>query len=611
MRWSAPAVLVSVVLLVAGIGAAQTGPTLPGIDVSHHQGSIDWPAVAADGTRFSFIKATEGRTFTDPNYATNRAAAAAAGVKVAAYHFARPDTDPGDPQAEADHLVDVAQVDTGNVVPALDMEVTGGLGPPALISWTRAFLERVLSRTGIRPAIYASPNFWTNALADTGEFAAAGYPLWIAHWGVSSPTVPAGNWGGRGWTFWQWTNCDQVAGISGCVDGDRFLGTDLAPVTVHVLSAQTTGAGSVTSGDARLDCGAVCRVTYGPGSDVTLTATPAPGGSFVGWGGDCLGTVPACTLRMDVDRTVTAAFSGTPAGTLALSPTASSARGGQAASLTATLTDANGQPVQGSQVSFAVTGANEAAGSTPTDASGQATFVYTGYHPGADTVTAEANGARGTASVSWQGCPGYSSDPRSQIVGTPGNDELTPSVEASVICGLGGNDTLRGATGNDVLLGGDGDDVLVGGGEDDDLRGGAGADRLYAQDGNDFLDGDEGDDYLSAGPGDDVLTGGPGNDRLYAAGGADRIYGEDGADYMSAWTGDDLVSGGAGNDAMAGGSGNDRMVGGPGADRMYGQDGTDRLYAKDGEADRVSAGPGADVCSADRGDVAYGCETRT
>src|SRR6266540_2818609 len=68
-----------------------TAPTFQGIDVSHWQGTIDFDAVAGAGVRFVFAKATEGQTFDDPNYATYRADAAAAGLAFGAYHYARPD----------------------------------------------------------------------------------------------------------------------------------------------------------------------------------------------------------------------------------------------------------------------------------------------------------------------------------------------------------------------------------------------------------------------------------------------------------------------------------------------------------------------------------------
>jgi lysozyme len=58
-----------------------------GIDVSHHQGSIDWQRVANDGISFAYIKASEGATFTDPRFAENWLGADGAGLDRGAYHF--------------------------------------------------------------------------------------------------------------------------------------------------------------------------------------------------------------------------------------------------------------------------------------------------------------------------------------------------------------------------------------------------------------------------------------------------------------------------------------------------------------------------------------------
>ena len=52
----------------------------------------------------------------------------------------------------------------------------------------------MFARTGVKPMIYSSPNFWQTNMGNTPWFADHGYPLWIAHWGVSAPIVPAGNW---------------------------------------------------------------------------------------------------------------------------------------------------------------------------------------------------------------------------------------------------------------------------------------------------------------------------------------------------------------------------------------------------------------------------------
>ncbi len=88
-----------------------------GIDISHWQGTIDWAQVAGAGKRFAYMKASEGTSFVDPTYPTNRAQAKANGLYVGAYHFAGPGPVPGDAEAEADHFVDTAQPQSGELIP--------------------------------------------------------------------------------------------------------------------------------------------------------------------------------------------------------------------------------------------------------------------------------------------------------------------------------------------------------------------------------------------------------------------------------------------------------------------------------------------------------------
>jgi GH25 family lysozyme M1 (1,4-beta-N-acetylmuramidase) len=238
----------------AAPAAAPANPNwLEGIDVSHWQNTIDWSQVAAAGKSFAIIKASEDTDYVDPMYATNRAAANAVGIRTTGYHFARPDATANDAVAEADHFIATVNLVPGDLVPALDLEVSGGLGTTALQNWVKAWLDEVTIRLGVRPMIYTSPSFWKNYLGDTSMFADAGYSiLWIAHWTTNaSPTVPGNNWGGHGWTFWQYSNQGSVPGITGRVDLDRYNGLDLAPLAYDPGFRLSVGAGTSAKQGAR------------------------------------------------------------------------------------------------------------------------------------------------------------------------------------------------------------------------------------------------------------------------------------------------------------------------------------------------------------------------
>jgi lysozyme len=212
---------VALTLVSAPAPAVAATTTIKGIDVSHWQGTINWPAVGRDGIRFAFAKATEGTSWVDDAYATNRAGARAAGIRFGAYHFARPGPSIIDARKEADHFVRVAGLKKGDLIPALDLERTGGLTTAQLIDWTRRWVRRVRRLVGEKPVIYTSPTFWRSYLGNTTWFADHGYHVWVARWG-RSVRVPGLNWSDLSYTFWQYSDCGSVAGIKGCVDLDRF-----------------------------------------------------------------------------------------------------------------------------------------------------------------------------------------------------------------------------------------------------------------------------------------------------------------------------------------------------------------------------------------------------
>jgi lysozyme len=215
-----------------------------GIDVSHYQGRIDWERVARSGHHFVIAKATEGRTYIDRRYLRNKSEAETNQLAFGAYHFARPDKGPFDAIREANHFLDVARLEPGNVIPVLDLETTGGLSHRRLTRWILQWLRRVRDRLGVRPMIYTSSLGWAERTGDTTAVVNAGFDtLWVAHWDVRRPSLPAREWGGHGWSIWQRSECGRVPGIRGCVDvnlADRSLGElvitvpDTTPPTARI-----------------------------------------------------------------------------------------------------------------------------------------------------------------------------------------------------------------------------------------------------------------------------------------------------------------------------------------------------------------------------------------
>jgi GH25 family lysozyme M1 (1,4-beta-N-acetylmuramidase) len=274
---------VSVVYAATGLFhvAPPPGSYLEGIDVSHWQGSINWSSVAAAGKKFAILKATQAQIYADATYASHHAAARSVGIRVGAYHYADPASTANDAVLQADWFVNHANLLAGDVVPALDLEETGGLSVSALQTWVGSFLARVYATTGARPMIYTSPSFWKTYMGDTRTFADAGYTvLWVAHWFTAAPTVPASSWGGRGWTFWQYSDCGSVPGIGGCVDLDRFNGLDLTKVTYKANFALSAPASLALKQGASATATVALNRTYF-GLPIALSVTGAPAGASV------------------------------------------------------------------------------------------------------------------------------------------------------------------------------------------------------------------------------------------------------------------------------------------------------------------------------------------
>lgn len=192
---------------------------LNGIDVSVWQGFIDWAGVAGAGTSFTYVKATEGISVNDSQFARNWSVSKARGIPRGAYHFFHFNQDP---IAQANFFLASANPQAGDLLPAVDVEVTDGVSDVTqLVQKLAAFISKVEQAiSGKRMMIYTGWGFWNSSF--NGSDAFSGHPLWIAEYNNQpSPSLPNG-W--TNWSIWQYGSNGSVAGINGDVDLDRLNG---------------------------------------------------------------------------------------------------------------------------------------------------------------------------------------------------------------------------------------------------------------------------------------------------------------------------------------------------------------------------------------------------
>lgn len=198
---------------------------LSGIDVSECQGEIDWAKVADSGISFVFVRAAHGASVSDRFFQQNCSGCRAAKIPYGTYQYFDADANPVDQVAFYINLLQLADANDSELPPVLDLESVGTKGVVSnaeLQLAANSWLTAVKAATGRTPIIYTGPSFWNSHMQG---FKTDGYALWVAHWGVQKPQIPAG-W--QDWVFWQHSHTGTVSGISGPVDLDWFSGDIMA-----------------------------------------------------------------------------------------------------------------------------------------------------------------------------------------------------------------------------------------------------------------------------------------------------------------------------------------------------------------------------------------------
>ncbi len=188
------------------------GEDMKGIDVSVHNGNIDWNKVKADGIEFAILRAGFGRLEKqkDEKFEQNYAGAKAAGIPVGAYWYSYA-MDEDEARLEADVFLKVIKGKQFEMPVYFDLEEKKqfDLGKEKVSAIMRAFLERVES-AGYFTGLYGSASSLTTHTADDIK---THYTIWLAHW------VDKTNYSGA-YGIWQYSEKGKVDGISGNVDLD-------------------------------------------------------------------------------------------------------------------------------------------------------------------------------------------------------------------------------------------------------------------------------------------------------------------------------------------------------------------------------------------------------
>lgn len=183
-----------------------------GIDISRHNGEIDFQKVAESGIEFVFIKASEGVSYRDSLFNKNYDNAKINGIKTGAYHFFRFDCDGIEQAVNFLKTLGHKKPDLGL---AIDVESNGnpkGIDPELIKSRLSSMVE-YMNLEGHRVMIYTNLDGYYDYMADV----LPGYPLWICRFQENPINAE--------WTLWQYDHHGKVDGVKGEVDMNAFCGS--------------------------------------------------------------------------------------------------------------------------------------------------------------------------------------------------------------------------------------------------------------------------------------------------------------------------------------------------------------------------------------------------
>jgi len=217
-----------------------TNDGIYGIDVSHHNGVVDWAIVAQRGVRFAYIKASQGDRFRDSRFAANWAAAGKnTTIRRGAYHFLTPDRSGKDQAKIFLAILDAAGgLKKDDLTPVLDLEwAFAKQNGKDVDQWEMLDQQKIAqividcataikTATGRTPVIYTAASWWNGRMKDSTALIA--YPHWTADYRAASIKAGAPQSVRRHVQLaWQFTDTGLLQGGAKKFDVNRLNGSDL------------------------------------------------------------------------------------------------------------------------------------------------------------------------------------------------------------------------------------------------------------------------------------------------------------------------------------------------------------------------------------------------
>jgi len=192
--------------------------TVFGIDISRHQGNIDWDKLSAyrfeyHKIDFVYIKATESYDWSDKNFFRNWKEAKKNKVVRGAYHFFDPNESP---EKQMNNFFNKVRLKKGDLPPMLDVEQESRISTSEYRNKVLKCLKLLEQHYKLKPLLYINKNFYDSYFFTDGF---KDYPLWISSLVKTKPLQ-------KEWVIWQFSHTGIIPGINEYVDVNVFNGSE-------------------------------------------------------------------------------------------------------------------------------------------------------------------------------------------------------------------------------------------------------------------------------------------------------------------------------------------------------------------------------------------------